>query len=69
MKNNIWSMLYLFGQIGFIIAIPAVIFAYLGRILDIRFNISPLFVLSGIGIALFISSLAIYKMIKKIEEK
>ena len=62
-------MLSIFGQIGFIIAIPAVVFAYLGHKLDLKFHTSPLFILSGIGFSIFVSSLAIYQMIKKIEKE
>jgi Na+/H+ antiporter NhaC len=69
MKNNVWSILAVFGQVGLIIAIPVVICAYFGHKLDLKFNSSPLFILSGMGISLFVSSLAIYQMIKKIEGK
>lgn len=66
---NTWQMMSMFGQIGFIIAIPVAILAYFGHKLDVRLNTSPLFILSGMGISLFISSLGIYRMIKKVEEK
>jgi len=68
-KMNTWYMFSLFGQIGFIIAIPVAVFAYFGHKLDIKFQISPLFLLSGMGISLFVSSLGIYRMIKKVEDK
>lgn len=69
MKNNLWPMLSIFGQIGLIIAIPVAVLAYFGHKLDLKFHTSPLFILSGMGISLFISSLAIYQMIKRIENK
>jgi len=69
MKNNIWYLFSTFSQIGFIIAIPAGVFAYLGHKIDVKFSTSPLFILSGIGVAIFVSCLAIYQMIKKIENE
>jgi len=68
MKNNFWYLFSTFSQIGFIIAIPAALFAYFGHKLDIKFDTSPLFLISGIGIAIFVSCFAIYQMIKKIEK-
>ena len=68
-KINSWYMFSLFGQIGFIIAVPVAVFAYFGHKLDLKFNSSPLFLLSGMGISLFVSSLGIYRMIKKVENQ
>jgi F0F1-type ATP synthase assembly protein I len=69
MKNNIWPTLAIIGQVGLIIAIPVSILAYFGHKLDLRFHTSPLFLLAGMGLSLLLSSLAIYQMIKKIENK
>lgn len=68
MKNNLWFLFSTFSQIGFVIAIPAALFAYLGHKLDIKFGTSPFFLISGIGIAILVSCLTIYQMIKKIEK-
>jgi len=68
-KPSTLQLLGIFGQIGFIIAIPVAIFAYFGHKLDLKFHTSPLFLLAGMGLSLFISSLGIYGMIKKIENK
>jgi hypothetical protein len=68
-KVNMWYILTLFGQIGFIIAIPVAVLAYFGHRIDDRWHTSPLFILVGMGLALTISSIAIYTMIKKIEDK
>lgn len=65
-SNNIWNVLGIVGQLGFIIAIPAAALAYLGHILDHKFSTSPLFLIAGLGLAILLSSLAVYKMIKKI---
>lgn len=64
-----WNTFQLLGQLGFIIAIPAAGFAYLGAVLDRKYHASPLFIIAGLGLAIFLSSLAVYRMIKKIEEK
>ena len=68
-NSNTWYLLSLFGQIGFIIAIPVAVLAYLGHKLDIICNTSPFFILTGMGLAITASSIGIYQMIKKIEEK
>lgn len=63
-----WNALEMLGQLGFVIAIPAAVFAYLGALLDRKYHTSPLFIIAGLGLAIFLSSLAVYRMIKKIEE-
>ncbi len=68
-KNNIWFVFSILGQIGIIIAVPVAVLAYLGAKLDKFYHTTPLFILSGMGVALAISSLLIYQMIKKVEGK
>ncbi len=43
------------GQLGFIIALPLVLFALLGRWLDQYYNVSPLFLLLGVLLALVVT--------------
>jgi predicted permease len=66
-KYDIWWALNLLGQLGFVIALPAAFFAYFGAILDKKYHTSPLFILVGIVIALTLSSIWVYKMVKRIE--
>lgn len=47
-------------ELGFLIAIPLVLFALLGRLLDRRFDTSPWLLLSGIVISIAITSVIIY---------
>ncbi|EKD56735.1 MAG: hypothetical protein ACD_58C00110G0003 [uncultured bacterium] len=66
-KYDIWWVLSICGQLGFVIALPAAGFAYLGAILDKKYATSPLFVISGLGIAIFASSVWVYRMVKRLE--
>lgn len=64
-KQFAFNMLSLMGQLGFYIAIPAVVFGFGGAYLDRWLGTSPLFVLSGLALAIASSSLAIYQLIKR----
>ena len=64
-----FTVLGIAGQIGYIIAIPAVLFVLGGAWLDTHFGTSPLFVLLGIPLALTISALSVWKMIKQVQKK
>lgn len=65
--KDIWYVLGVVGQLGFIIAIPAALFAYLGHILDVRYQTSPWLLIAGLALAFTISFSYIFKMIKKLE--
>jgi len=54
------------GQIGYIIAIPAVVFVMGGTWLDSYFGTKPLFTLIGIPVALIASGLAVWRLIKQL---
>jgi len=69
MKNNVWFVLSEIGQLGFIIAVPVAVFAYFGAKIDKTYHTSPMFLIAGIGLSIFASSLVIYQKIKKIEGK
>jgi len=68
-NNNVWFVLGMVGQIGFIIAVPVAILAYFGAKLDRFYHTTPLFILAGMGLSILISGLTIYFKIKKLEEK
>ena len=53
-------------ELGYIIAIPAVLFAVGGRMLDYRFGSSPVFLLVGIFVAVLLSLYSVYIKIKNI---
>lgn len=62
--NPIWEGLNLAWELGYLIAIPAAAFSFGGAYLDKKIGTSPLFLLIGIGLALVISSIAVYKKTK-----
>lgn len=64
MKKSLIYALYLGLQLGLIIALPLVILALGGRLLDRHLNTSPLFLLLGIFLSLISSTLAIYRYVK-----
>lgn len=53
-------------QLGFTIALPLIVLAIAGRVLDRIFETTPLFLLSGIVLALATSTILIYRKIKRI---
>ena len=53
-------------QLGFTIALPLVVLAIGGRILDKKFQTSPLFLILGLLSALIISTILLYQKIKAI---
>jgi F0F1-type ATP synthase assembly protein I len=58
------QMFGLFGEIGYLIAIPAVLFGFGGAYLDRTLGTSPLFILTGMALAIAISILAVWRRIK-----
>ncbi len=67
-KENTWSAVGLAWELGYMIAIPLVIFALGGRLIDTRFGTSPVFLLAGILFSIFITSWIVYKKIAKLLE-
>lgn len=55
-----WSALSLAWELGYTIAIPIVVFALGGRLLDRKLGTSPWLLLVGIGISLVVSSWLVY---------
>ncbi len=48
-------------QMGYLLAIPLIVLALSGRLLDKRWDTSPLFLLIGIGISIAASSILVAK--------
>jgi F0F1-type ATP synthase assembly protein I len=65
-KENFWSMLSLAWELGYLIALPLIFFALIGRFLDKYFHTSPWLFLCGISMAIIISVYIVYKKIIKI---
>lgn len=53
------------GDFVLTIAIPVVIFAYLGKQLDIRFGTAPWLLIAGFTLAAVLSALMIYRKAKR----
>jgi F0F1-type ATP synthase assembly protein I len=60
------ELISLVFELGFMVAIPIVLLALGGRLLDKYLDTSPLFILVGIGLALCITTFLVYKKITKI---
>ncbi|MEK9130172.1 MAG: AtpZ/AtpI family protein [Patescibacteria group bacterium] len=65
-KENIWSMLSLAWELGYLIALPLVFFALAGRFLDQYFFTSPWLFLLGILLSIVVSVYIVYRKVKKI---
>lgn len=65
-RSTLWQVLSLAWNLGYLIAIPLVVFALLGRFLDKRFGTSPLALLAGIFISLVVTTIGVYKKTKEI---
>ena len=67
-KNNegVVYALSLVFELGYIIALPIVILALGGRLLDRKLDSSPAFLLLGISIAILLSSYLVHQKMKKI---
>ncbi|RJR31789.1 AtpZ/AtpI family protein [Candidatus Parcubacteria bacterium] len=60
-KNNGYSFaLSLAADLGWMIALPIIIFAIAGRYLDQKFNSSPILLLAGIFLSIIASSWIVY---------
>ncbi len=73
MKNNNtdgqWSVFSLAMELGYTIAVPIVLFALIGRILDKKFDTSPWLLLVGIFVSILLTTWLVYRrMIKIIDE-
>ncbi len=53
-------------ELGFTIALPIVLLALAGRLLDKHFTTSPIFLLVGILASIVITTVLVYKKVSKI---
>ncbi len=68
-KSQVWSALSLAWQLGYSIAIPLVVFALGGRLLDKKLGTSPWLLMTGIFLSLIVSTFSVYfKTIKILKE-
>lgn len=59
-NNGLWQALGLAWQLGYMIAVPIVLLALIGRLLDKLWNTSPWMLLIGIFLSLITSTTLIY---------
>lgn len=57
------------GQLAWMIALPAIFFVLGGVWLDKQFVTSPIFVIVGIPLALLVSAMGVWRMIKQVNKK
>ena len=67
--SALWLAVQLVWDMGWIIAIPAVVFGFGGAYLDKTFHTLPVFILLGLGIALLFSFIALKRKLKDIIRK
>lgn len=68
-ESSVWYALSLAWQLGYTIAVPIVVLALVGRLLDRKFGSSPWLLLAGILLSLIVSSWLIYLKVIKILKK
>jgi len=60
-----WSVVSLAWRLGYTIAVPLVVFALLGRFADQALETTPWMMLMGILVATIVTSILLYRKIKK----
>lgn len=60
------SLIELVWDLGFLFAVPLVIFALGGRFLDKRMDSSPLYVLIGVLVAAIVSSIGVFFKVRSV---
>lgn len=68
-EQTMWMALGLVWEIGYLIAIPAVLFGFGGGYLDKYYGTSPLLVILGLLLALVVSGLAVYRRVKAVTSR
>ena len=68
-ENDTWSALGLAWELGYTIAVPIVVFALAGRLLDRKLGTAPWLLLVGIFLSLGVTSWLVYKKTAKIINK
>lgn len=64
-KTTFWMMVGFAWELGYVIALPIVVFGFGGAYADKYFGTSPLFILIGIIAAVSLTSVGLYYKIKK----
>ncbi len=67
--QHLWSLLPLAFEIGYVIAIPAVLFGFGGAFLDGKYGTSPVFVLIGFVFAFAASAYVVFHRVRSVLKK
>ena len=65
MKKELFFSLSFIGTVGIVTALPLVLFAFLGKFLDQKFNTHPIIFIISIVVAAFLSFLMLRQITKK----
>jgi uncharacterized membrane protein YfcA len=68
-KDALWLSVQLVWDMGWIIAIPIVVFGFAGAYADKHFGTSPLLLLIGFALAATLSAIGVKRKLKRIIEK
>lgn len=66
LASDLWLVAQLAWSIGWIVAIPAVLFGFGGAYLDRSLGTSPMFILVGFAFAVTLSGIGLYRKLKEI---
>lgn len=61
-----WMAVQLAWELGYMIAIPAVLLGFVGAYVDKAFHTSPLFLIAGFLLAVTLSAIAVYRKVREI---
>ncbi len=64
--SALWLAVQLVWDMGWIIAVPAVVLGFGGAYMDKRLHTTPLFILTGLALALLLSALVLMRQMKAI---
>ena len=63
---SMWAAFGLAWELGYLIALPAAVFAFGGAYLDKHFQLSPLFLVIGLLLAFTMSTIAVVRKVRSI---
>lgn len=65
-EKNLFSVVSLAWELGYVVAVPLIIFALVGRFLDKKLETSPWIFLLGVVISIIVSVFMVYRKADKI---
>ncbi|MBI2042372.1 MAG: AtpZ/AtpI family protein [Candidatus Nealsonbacteria bacterium] len=68
-RQALYGAIGLAWELGYMITLPLVVLAVLGRFLDKNYSTSPLFLIAGILLAIAVSGLLVFRKTKRIMDE